>query len=343
MLLLNSITSKLQLVTSAAGAIDVQSSWIDASGTTITPGGSNIASIVTAATTDIVPAPAASTNRNIKDLSVRNTSASVANVVTLVHTDGTTPKEKFKCSLAVGESFTYDQSGDFQVYDVTGALKTVNVTPGAFLRLSVLTAGTTVVLGATTRAVRVQLRAGGGGGGGATLVAGAAGAAGGGAQGGFADKHFTGVSPGSTLTYALGAAGAAGANTGGTGGTGGNTTITVNGVLVTANGGLGGVGIVSVAAAAFPAGGAAPANSTNGDINGSGDPGVSGIQVSGTAGRSGIGGGEGAGQGLSVAGAGNAARASSGAGGGGGLVLNGSAAVIGGAGGAGFIFLEEFA
>jgi hypothetical protein len=342
MILLTTPASKLQLNTSAAGAIAVQASWVDASGATITPGGANLASITAAATTDVVAGPAASTQRNVKDLSVRNTSATVANTVTLIHTDSVNAVEKFKCTLAAGETLVYDQGGDFQVYDAKGTLKTANTSPGTLIAQTVLTSGTALTTSAATTKVRARLRAGGGGGGGSTSSAAAAACAGGGAQGGYAEKLVLGVSPGAILTYAIGAAGAPGI-AGATGGTGGNTVITINGVTITANGGPGGAGLPAVAAATFTLGGAAPAPSTGADFNSSGAPGEMGIQVSGTVGAGGRGGGEGAGNARSTAGAGNSATTSSGAGGGGGCVLNGSTAVGGGSGASGVIIVEEFA
>jgi hypothetical protein len=57
MLLLASTTDKIQVITSAAGQVDVHASWVDLSGTTITAGRTNTR-ISTATTTDVVGAPA---------------------------------------------------------------------------------------------------------------------------------------------------------------------------------------------------------------------------------------------------------------------------------------------
>jgi hypothetical protein len=343
MLLLTSTTSILQVTTSAAGAVAVQASWVDASGTTVTPGQTNTVNITTAATTTVVAAPAASTQRNVKDLSIRNTSATVAQIITVIHTDGTTPEQKYQCALAVGETAVFDQTGSWSVYDATGIKKQVAISPGSLVKTTVLTAGTTLVLGATTKNVRVRLRGGGGGGGGSQTQAAAAAASAGGAQGGYAERYFTGVTPGATLTYAIGVGGTGGLSTNGNGTAGGNTTITVNAAAVTANGGPGGSAFgIGLAGAASSTGGSAPALSTSGDLNGSGMPGNPGIQFSATAGISGSGGGEGAGRGSAVAGAGVAGLANTGGGGSGALMLNGSASVVGGSGAAGFIILDEY-
>ena len=90
MLLLSSTSSVLQVVTgTAVDAIEVQASWVDLMGTTVTPGDVNTV-VTTAATTVVVPSPAGATQRNIKYLSVFNTSGSPC-PVTIQHFDGTTP------------------------------------------------------------------------------------------------------------------------------------------------------------------------------------------------------------------------------------------------------------
>jgi hypothetical protein len=71
MILLTSTSDLLRVVTSTAGNVQVQSSYVDLSGTTVTPGRLNTL-ITTAATTNIVASPAASTQRNIKTVSIFN-------------------------------------------------------------------------------------------------------------------------------------------------------------------------------------------------------------------------------------------------------------------------------
>jgi hypothetical protein len=123
MLLLTSTSDKVQLITGSAGAVKVHASWVDNASGTITPGRTNTASITTAATTDVVGAPAASTQRNVKHLNIRNTHATVANLVTVQHTDGTTVEELFVVTLAPGESITLNERGDWDYYSATGALQ----------------------------------------------------------------------------------------------------------------------------------------------------------------------------------------------------------------------------
>lgn len=123
MLLLTSTTDVIRLVTSQAGAIDVHASFVDHSAGTFTPGRLNETSIVSAGTTTVVDAPAASTQRNIKHLSISNDHASVTNIVTVEHFDNTTAETLWKGTLLPGQSVTCDATGKWTVYDVNGTVK----------------------------------------------------------------------------------------------------------------------------------------------------------------------------------------------------------------------------
>ena len=70
MLLLTSVSDLIQVITGSAGAIAVHASWVDNATGTITPGRTNTASITGALTTTVVAAPAASTQRNVKFMSI---------------------------------------------------------------------------------------------------------------------------------------------------------------------------------------------------------------------------------------------------------------------------------
>lgn len=122
MLLLASTSDLIQLITSAAGQIDVHSTWADVSGTTVTVGRANTR-ISTAATTTIVASPAASTSRNVKRLAVSNNHASVSNTVTLQHTDGTNVIVLESITLAAGERFSYAESTGIRIFDSSGLQK----------------------------------------------------------------------------------------------------------------------------------------------------------------------------------------------------------------------------
>lgn len=124
MLLLTSTSDKIQVITSAVGDVEVHATWVDNASGTITPGRTNTPSITTAATTDVVASPAASTQRNVQSLVIRNAHASVSNTVTVRHTDGTTTVDVFRTTLAPDEVIQFLDGVGFQVLASTGALKT---------------------------------------------------------------------------------------------------------------------------------------------------------------------------------------------------------------------------
>ncbi len=97
----------IRIVTTTAADIDVQASWADQTTTAFTPGRTNTL-ITSATTTTVVGSPAASTQRAVTSLKVRNAHASTSNTVTIEHTDGSTPVEVFKGELLAGECVQYD-------------------------------------------------------------------------------------------------------------------------------------------------------------------------------------------------------------------------------------------
>lgn len=123
MLLLTSTSDIVRVVTGSAGAVDVHASWVDNASGTITPGRTNTASIVTATTTTVVAAPGASTQRNVRQLCISNDSASVSNLVTVEHFDGTTAETLWKGTLAPGERVIFDENGLWTPYTANGGIK----------------------------------------------------------------------------------------------------------------------------------------------------------------------------------------------------------------------------
>lgn len=111
MILLTSTSDKLQVVTDAAVTVDVHASYMDYDGSTVTPGRKNSA-ISTATTTDVVAAPGASVNRNVKTLHIRNKDVSSVNV-TVRHTDGTTVVELYHTSLPADGELQYTDALGF--------------------------------------------------------------------------------------------------------------------------------------------------------------------------------------------------------------------------------------
>lgn len=121
MLNLTSPSHVVRAITSAASQIRCHASWVDLAGTTVTPGGQNIAPIVTAATTTIVPAPGAGTVRNVKGIYITNTSPSAATRVAVEIFDGTNAAELMGFILLPGENMTFNEEGRWSHRDAQGA------------------------------------------------------------------------------------------------------------------------------------------------------------------------------------------------------------------------------
>lgn len=114
MLLLTSTNDQMQVIASVAGTLDVHASWVDTvtSTGTVTPGRTNT-TIITAATISVAGSPAASTQRNVKTLHIRNKHATLSNDITIQHSDGTVVSQLFKRTLAPGGEIEYTDQGGF--------------------------------------------------------------------------------------------------------------------------------------------------------------------------------------------------------------------------------------
>lgn len=106
MLLLVSVSDKINIITSAAVTVDVHCSFMDYDAVAVTPGRKNT-NIATAATTDVTGSPGAGIQRNIKSLHVRNKHAATSVDVTVQHTDGAIAVELYKTTLSAEASFQY--------------------------------------------------------------------------------------------------------------------------------------------------------------------------------------------------------------------------------------------
>jgi hypothetical protein len=129
MLLLASTSDLLRVVTSSTSATDVQVSAMDMNTTTSDrPTGyrANTA-ISTATTTTIAASPAANTLRTIKTVSIFNRGGSTQ-VVTVLHTDGTTVVEIAQATLAPDTCLQYHEAGGWFVKDTQGRDVVVNLT-----------------------------------------------------------------------------------------------------------------------------------------------------------------------------------------------------------------------
>lgn len=340
MIQLDGTNEKIRATPGTTGTIDGHASWVDLSGTTVTPDSAE-SSVTTAATpVDIVASPAASTQRRIKFLSFRNRSTTVTSTLMVEKIVAAAVTELFKATLLPGWELVYNGATWF-VYDVNGAVVT-GPTGGRYLRTTVLSAGSTFTTGADTESIRIRLVGGGGGGGGCTSVASAAAAAGGGGSGAYAEKTFD-VLPNTNYTYAIGAAGTG--VSGAAGNNGGSSTFAVGGTTVTAPGGTGAPVGTAATTLTARAGGAGAASATNGDLNSTGSPGVNGhtlivatpIVNSGKGADSQFGSG---GLGLVAVGAGN--NATGFGAGGGGAATGASTVRTGGNGTAGCVIVEEY-
>jgi hypothetical protein len=130
MIYLASTSDKLQVVTSSANPVHVHATFMDLSGTTVTPGRADT-SIAAATTTDVVASPGASTTRKIKFLSLFNDHATAAQDIVIRHTDGTTVVDLWAGSVPAQTGVTFDEkcgwrvaspfpSADIQTFDFPG-------------------------------------------------------------------------------------------------------------------------------------------------------------------------------------------------------------------------------
>lgn len=121
MIILASTSDLIQVVTGTAVTnIDVHASWVNNNAGTITPGRTNTR-ISTATTTTVVAAPASSSDyRNVKLITVRNTSASTSTTLTINHTDGTTAVPLWYGILQGGMMVRINEMGEVQVMTAGG-------------------------------------------------------------------------------------------------------------------------------------------------------------------------------------------------------------------------------
>lgn len=343
MLLLTSTSDKIQVITNGTTTVDVHASWVDVSGSTVTPGRTNTAIVLGApTTTDVVASPASSTQRNIKFLSVRNKHASSSTTVTVQHTDGSTTAELYKMTLKAGYELSYNDQLGFVVHDASGG-RVQTPLSGRFLGTSFLSASSgTFTTGPETNTIYIRGVGAGGGGAGCTSVASAASAGGGGGAGGYLEKSIA-VSPNTGYSYTCGAAGTGASGAAGNNGT--DSTFVVGATTYTAKGGTGAVVATAVNALTAYKGGVGGVVSTNGDLNSGGASGELGViaVVATPVGASGHGGSSpfgAGGPGISAVGNGNAGI---GFGSGGGGAMTGASAVrTGGNGTGGCWVVDEY-
>lgn len=323
-------TDSIRIVTDAAITVDVVASYIDKATTTYTPAPQATA-ITTATTTTIISAPAASTQRKVTAVSIRNKHATTAVNVTVQFFNGTA-YEVIKRALVAGDSLLYNDNDGWELFGA-GALNSHQVFTAAGAGTYTTPAG--------VRAIKVECVGGGGAGGGCGTAATNSAGAGGGGSGAYAVSII--ANPAASYGYVVGAGGtpgAAGANNGGAG-----VDTTFNTTTIVAKGGSGGLADTVTTLHAGGLGGAGGLASTStGDFKSNGTPGGTGMSFAAAQAASGAGGssvyGGGAVSAKNATGAGVAGT--SGGGGSGATIISGGANQAGGAGGAGLILVTEY-
>lgn len=125
MLNLVDTNDKISLITSSGADVDVVTAFTDCDSTTLSSqtfqGKKQITQPTTATTTDIVAAPSANFERNIKFISIRNIDAAVSQDVTVQLNDNGTLITLFKCTLLAGEELVFSEGVWFH-YDTSGGV-----------------------------------------------------------------------------------------------------------------------------------------------------------------------------------------------------------------------------
>ncbi len=121
MILLTATTQTIELVTTSTAGIDVAVSFVDITTTAATPG-SQRAAVSSATTTTICAAPGASTTRQIKRITLRNTGTASNTLTVQTDVSGTNYTE-IQAALAAGESLHYQDGRGWDVIDVAGRVK----------------------------------------------------------------------------------------------------------------------------------------------------------------------------------------------------------------------------
>jgi hypothetical protein len=126
MIILSATNQSLEMVTSVASSIDYTSSYADITTTTFAPDGGQ-GNVVTAATTTIVAAPAASTQRQVKLLTICNRGVSQT-VYLQKNVGGTLIRMTPDLVIATGEVLQYLDGQGFSVLDPFARSKLVSST-----------------------------------------------------------------------------------------------------------------------------------------------------------------------------------------------------------------------
>jgi hypothetical protein len=149
MIILDTTSKSLEVVLSGAittNQLVYNTSWVDITSSAFTPGSADgVTNNTTAVTT--VAAPASSTYRQVKALTVYNKDTVATTVIVQVN-DSSTVRILLRVTIQVNESLTYFDSVGWKVLDINGNVKATTVAPTHAITLacdgsgSALTTGT---------------------------------------------------------------------------------------------------------------------------------------------------------------------------------------------------------
>lgn len=123
MIILASTAESLEAITSASGSVDYVVGWADHTTSGATAGSSS-GNITTATTTTITAAPAASTQRQVREVALRNAGTATNHVT--VQLDPGIPRTMIKAALGPGESLIYSAGQGWYTIDSAGRMRTTS-------------------------------------------------------------------------------------------------------------------------------------------------------------------------------------------------------------------------
>jgi len=125
MIILNASTDALEIVTSAAGNIEYSISYADHSSSGVSISNS-LGKITSAATTTAVNAPGSGVTRQIRGVTITNTSKSVDNTVTIQIDVSGSNKKIVQAIVEYGESLQYTDGSGWRSMSKTGRVKKIS-------------------------------------------------------------------------------------------------------------------------------------------------------------------------------------------------------------------------
>lgn len=123
MIILSSTNDILEVLTTAAISLDYYVSYVDITTTAFTPGQSN-GNIITATTTTVLTAPGASTQRQVKYVTLRNRGTAAQGVTVKFDVSATERYISPSVTLSAGEVLQYTGDLGWQILDANGGVKT---------------------------------------------------------------------------------------------------------------------------------------------------------------------------------------------------------------------------